>query len=275
MSNGNGHRWSKFWWRDHQGDAALRMCSLAARGLWMELLCLAHEATPVGHVLVNGKPPTIQQLASIIGVSTKEVAKLLVELEDAGVFSRADDGTIYSRRMVKDAAASEEGREHIAKRWNGKNTDPPNRGANRVPDSQPTRKPNGEAKSPPSSPPITKKLEADSDPEAKKEDKKELINSSLSYPCSAREDPEPPPAARLAVETVVARLASALESSGKKPNGRAPKMSAIQQQIAIIRGPVLDDEDPPPDAWERPRRGPVDPIRSVAEQLAILRGDAA
>jgi len=70
-------------------------------------------------------------------------------------------------------------------------------------------------------------------------------------------------------------VASALESSGKKPNGRAPKMSAIQQQIAIIRGPVLDDEDPPPDAWERPRRGPVDPIRSVAEQLAILRGEAA
>ena len=88
MSNGNGHRWSKFWWRDHQGDAALRACSLAARGYWMELLCIAHEAEQVGYVLVNGKRPTGRQIAIIAGCTEREARKLEAELEEAGVFSR-------------------------------------------------------------------------------------------------------------------------------------------------------------------------------------------
>ena len=67
MSNGNGHRWSKFWWRDHQGDAALRACSLAARGYWMEVLCIMHGATPVGHLLINGRSPNDKQMAAICG----------------------------------------------------------------------------------------------------------------------------------------------------------------------------------------------------------------
>ena len=117
MSNCNGHRWSKFWWRDHQGDAALRACSLAARGYWMELLCVAHEATPIGHVLLNGRVPTYRQKAAIAGCTEKEAQRLEVELEEAGVFSRTDDGTIYSRRMVKDAAQSQAGAEAVKKRW--------------------------------------------------------------------------------------------------------------------------------------------------------------
>ena len=120
MSNGNGHRWSKFWWRDHQGDAALRACSLAARGYWMELLCIAQEADKVGHVLVNGRAPTTVELATIAeNMPEREGKKLEAELEQAGVFSRLPDGTIYSRRMVKDGEAAEAGREHVAKRWNG------------------------------------------------------------------------------------------------------------------------------------------------------------
>ena len=43
----NGQRWSKFWWGDWQNDKALRLCSIGARGLWMEMLCIAHEGEPV------------------------------------------------------------------------------------------------------------------------------------------------------------------------------------------------------------------------------------
>jgi hypothetical protein len=110
MSNGNGHRWSKFWWRDHQGDAALRACSLAARGYWMEVLCIMHGATPVGHLLINGRSPTNRQMSAICGCSEKEVRAHTAELEAAGVFSRSPDGTIWCRRMVRDAAESEAGR---------------------------------------------------------------------------------------------------------------------------------------------------------------------
>lgn len=165
MSNGNGHHWSKFSWRDWHSDIALHPCSLAARGFWMEVLCMMHEGSPVGHLANNGRQITVRQMAANAGCSEKEATKLLAELEDAGVFSRTDDGTIYCRRMVKDAAASEVGREYAAKRWNGaKPTDPPNGGAN----GEATGKPNGQAyrdpnaknrerkeKEPPRNPPVT------------------------------------------------------------------------------------------------------------------------
>jgi hypothetical protein len=137
MSNGNGHRWSKFWWQDWKNDDALLGCSLAARGLWMAMLCIAHDADPCGHVLINGSPPSPRDLAMRLGnTTTKEVAKLLAELEQAKVFSRADDGTIYSRRMVKDAALSEGGREAAGRRWNGHQP-------NGSPNGSPIQKPNG------------------------------------------------------------------------------------------------------------------------------------
>lgn len=112
------YRWSKFWWQDWQRDPALRMCSLAARGLWMELLCVAHEGDPYGHVTVNGRPLMNRQIATIAGVTEKEATKLLAELELGGVFSRTDDGVIFSRRMVRDREASEVARQHGAQGGN-------------------------------------------------------------------------------------------------------------------------------------------------------------
>lgn len=105
------HRWSKFWWQDWQREPSLRMCSLAARGFWMELLCVAHEGDPYGHITVNGRAPTNRQLSGVAGVSEAEATKLLRELEDAGVFSRDDGGVIFCRRMVRDKATSEVARE--------------------------------------------------------------------------------------------------------------------------------------------------------------------
>lgn len=110
MSNGNGHSWSKFAWRDWSADKALHPCSLAARGFWIEMLCIMHEGTPVGHLTLGGKAATIRQLAANAYCSEKEATKHLAELEAAGVFSRTTDGIIYSRRMVKDDRASEQAR---------------------------------------------------------------------------------------------------------------------------------------------------------------------
>jgi hypothetical protein len=111
MSNCNGHSWSKFWWRDWQNDPKLRSCSMGAQGYWMRLLCLAHEAEPVGYVTINGKIPTDKQLVGNTGATLKEVKAYNQELVDNGVCSVTEDGIMYSRRMVKDAAASAAGRE--------------------------------------------------------------------------------------------------------------------------------------------------------------------
>lgn len=94
--------WMKFYPRDWRADEKLRMCSLAARGLWMEMLALMHGSERYGHLLINGNVPTDAQLAVLAGAPALEVATLLGELETAGVFSRAATGAIYSRRMTTD-----------------------------------------------------------------------------------------------------------------------------------------------------------------------------
>jgi hypothetical protein len=99
--------WLKFYPSDWRGDPALRMCSIAARGLWMEMLCIMHEAEPRGFLLVNSKAVTDRQLASLSGITPREAIGLAAELEAAGVFSRDDKGTVYSRRMVRDQEKAE------------------------------------------------------------------------------------------------------------------------------------------------------------------------
>jgi hypothetical protein len=149
MSNGNGHHWSKFCWADWQNDKALQSCSLAARGLWIEILAVCHASERPGYFLINGEPPTIEAMANMFGkAKPREVSKLLDELLNVKVYS-VEDGIIYCRRMKRDAAASEKGREAIAKRWktNALSSDDPSDPEpkpNRSPNSQPNRSPNSQ-----------------------------------------------------------------------------------------------------------------------------------
>lgn len=66
------------------------------------MICLMHEGTPYGYLKVNHKVILEVNLARILGGNLSEVTEWLKELEDCGVFSRASDGTIYSKRMVRD-----------------------------------------------------------------------------------------------------------------------------------------------------------------------------
>jgi len=94
----------KFYPGDWMQDAALRTCSVAARGLWIDVIAAMHANTNRrGYLeLPTGKPMLACHVARIVGATEPEAAVLLAELEDAGVFSRTKEGTIYSRRMVRD-----------------------------------------------------------------------------------------------------------------------------------------------------------------------------
>ena len=114
MSATKNRPWFKFYAQDWRGDQSLRACSLGARGLWIEMLTLAHEAAPYGYVLINGNAPDIPTLARVVGVSESDCESFIDELERHGVFSRTRGGTIYSRKMVrgaqKDATAQKNGK---------------------------------------------------------------------------------------------------------------------------------------------------------------------
>jgi hypothetical protein len=107
--------WFKFYPQDWRGDAKLRMCSIGARGLWAEMLCVMHEAEPYGYLLNNGKNVTSRQMAALAGISVAECMKFMLELASAGVYSIDDNKVIFSRRMVRDKAKIDKDRA------NGKN----------------------------------------------------------------------------------------------------------------------------------------------------------
>ncbi|GAA4400431.1 GIY-YIG nuclease family protein [Quisquiliibacterium transsilvanicum] len=94
----------QFYPGDWRRDSALQSCSIAARGLWVELMCVMHDCEPYGHLVIGGKAMQPAQLARLVGLSGKECGTLLAELEEAGVLSRSESGVIYSRRMVRDEA---------------------------------------------------------------------------------------------------------------------------------------------------------------------------
>ena len=120
--------WRKFYTKDWRGDAPLRMCSFAARGLWVDLLSLMHESKHCGFLFVDEVVPTPRQLAGLLGGSEKEIKALLAELAANGVYSvtgedmpddvkalvPADmpDGVMLSRRMVRDEAKAAKDREN-------------------------------------------------------------------------------------------------------------------------------------------------------------------
>lgn len=106
MSNA---RWSKFFWNDWRGDPALRLCSLAAQGLWMQMLCIAAEADPIGYVTVAGQPLDVRALARLTGEETHVIETLLAELRSHGVFSVTRNGFVYNRRMVRDDKRARDG----------------------------------------------------------------------------------------------------------------------------------------------------------------------
>jgi hypothetical protein len=146
--------WLKFYPRDWRGDQALRSVSMAARGLWIECLCIMHEAKPYGHLMLNGNPVGDDVLARMAGASVDEVSALTAELRQAGVLSMTSRGVIFSRRMTRDHARACKGQKSAKKRWSQvsdgvKQSDAPKGSPNGSPITQ---KPEARSQSPPKSP---------------------------------------------------------------------------------------------------------------------------
>lgn len=118
--------WLKFYPTDWQGDELLAVCSLAARGLLMELICLMHRSVVYGHLLVNGRAPSDADLVRLgRATSLTELRKLKAELLSKGVLSTTAEGILFSRRMVRKAATATVNRNNGARGGNPALKKPP------------------------------------------------------------------------------------------------------------------------------------------------------
>lgn len=108
--------WLQFYPADWLSDSVAG-CSLAAQGLWLRMLFVAHNSQHYGYLEIDGRAIPDEQLFRRCGCSSVEEYRALVaELFSAGVPSRTPEGVIYSRRMVRDQqdrdSAAERQRRH-------------------------------------------------------------------------------------------------------------------------------------------------------------------
>lgn len=101
-----------FWFftGDWLKDSELRFCSLFARGLLVDLLCLMFESKEQGYLSKpNGDPRSdIDIVNAISGGTCDEKIEALAELEASGVLSRDSRGVLYSRRISRLGELSKE-----------------------------------------------------------------------------------------------------------------------------------------------------------------------
>ena len=92
----------QFYPADWLRDTGLRSCSTGARGLWIDMICFMHEGNPYGHLKVGDKVILPENLSRMVGETLEVVNVWLNELKVAGVYDVAEDGSICSRRMIRD-----------------------------------------------------------------------------------------------------------------------------------------------------------------------------
>lgn len=103
-------------------------CSLAAQGLWLRMMFVAHDAENYGHIFARDLLDEKEATARRCGCSFEEFEKLFNELMKAKVPS-IEGGIVISRRMVRDAkirkvraCAGKKGGQQTAKQKRSKRT---------------------------------------------------------------------------------------------------------------------------------------------------------
>lgn len=219
-----------FWFYpgDWMKDPELRFCSLFARGLLVDLLCLMFESKQRGYLSKpDGSPRSDDAIVdSIAGGSREEKLAALDELESSGVLSRDNRGVLYSRRLARlgelSAARSKAGSKGGSKQASKTQA---NGAANRQANTQANEKQNRGVSASVSV--------SDSDKNSPSLSLKEPLEESTDRP--ADRPPDPPP-----VRPDPATATDPTSGSPRPAAGRG----------AVGEGPTATPTDPAPDpAW--------------------------
>jgi uncharacterized phage protein (TIGR02220 family) len=93
----------QFYPADWRKDLAVQALSYFDRGVWFETLCLMHESSERGVLLLNGARMPDDVLARLLGLDNQTLTTTLSTLLTYGVAKRREsDDALYSKRMVAD-----------------------------------------------------------------------------------------------------------------------------------------------------------------------------
>lgn len=93
----------QFYPADWRKDSAVQSLDYETRGVWFEMLCIMHESSERGVLLLNGAPMPEEALARLLGLDNQNLSKHLTKMQAYGVAKRRQcDGALFNKRMVED-----------------------------------------------------------------------------------------------------------------------------------------------------------------------------
>lgn len=91
-----------FYIGDWKKDPAIQTLTREYQMIWLDMLFLMWESTERGYLTINGKPMTSEMLQGALKLSPEKVEFCLTYFGDQlGLFSKREDGAIYSRKILK------------------------------------------------------------------------------------------------------------------------------------------------------------------------------
>lgn len=110
-----------FYFGDWRKAGEIRALDLGVRMIWFEMLGFMWESTERGYLTLNGKPVSNSVITKMLGIDITTFEQALQQMEEFNVFSRREDGAIYSRKMVRDEeirlVKSASGKQGMKKRY--------------------------------------------------------------------------------------------------------------------------------------------------------------
>lgn len=98
----------QFYTGDWLKDPSVQALDHEHKGVWMDLLCMMHESTDRGRlVLPTGQPFPDAGIARFLGLEQAKWKQIRSNLLAYGVASQDEAGVLYNRRMVRDEAIRE------------------------------------------------------------------------------------------------------------------------------------------------------------------------
>lgn len=100
--------WRKWSAKAWLSDLQVQLCSLEAKGLWIDMLNLMMESPRVGFLLnPDGSRMGPVQLSHVVRQPVEKVESALAELKNNRVYSVDRKGAIFNRRMVREENEAE------------------------------------------------------------------------------------------------------------------------------------------------------------------------